>query len=1053
MPCGWSCLALRADLDEHIHNIKAAMTSNIVKRLLVAVAFSAFSQATWADDPVTGATQFSTNCAASGCHTTATPLTSNASKIFNARNARDWIQSNINSDNSGMGRLSGMTAQQVADVAAYLGNSPSSLTFASTNVGSTSATQTVTVKASTSGSGKALSNFAVSTSGDFSRLAAPNGGTCGTTVTTVNTGLSCTVIVSFTPTAAGTRTGTLSISHSNTLTPITIALSGSGVSVTAPVASISPTSLTLASTAIGNTSAAQSVTVSNTGTAPLTLSTISLSNTADYIISGGDCTAGGTVAIGGSCTVSVAFRPAVGAAGTRSGTLSITHNAAGSPGSVTLSGTATPAPAPVASLSPVSLSYGSLNVGTAGSAQTVTLSNTGNAPLTLGTLTISSGTEFSISGGTCAAGSTVAAGGSCTISVGFTPSTAGARSANLVVSHNAAGGQSTTSLSGTGVALTPVIGVSPTTLSFSQTVATTSVDQTVTVSNTGTAPLLISALTLGGAQAAEFQVSAGGTCTAGGSVAVSSSCTVKLAFTPAAIGARNGSLAITHNAGGSPSTVTLNGSGTAVPTPQISLNASTVTFPAQVLGTASASQSVVVSNSGSAALTFSALTFTGTASGDFTRGGTCTPTTVLAVGASCTVSFTFTPTALNARSATLTLASDASNGSAVVSLTGTGAPVPVPAVALAPASLAFGNQTVNTTSTARSIILTNTGTAALNLSSIAATAGFAVNHNCGTSLAAAASCTLSVTFTPAALGVASGSVSVTSNAAGSPHAVTLGGTGVAASPVLAWIPTTTAVSFGNQTVGAAATAQTVTLLNQGPGSVTLSGFTVAGTNLTDFSVGSGGTCAVSGSLTQGSSCTLQLAFNPAAVGARSAVLQVTSTGTNPPDIALMGSGIAPAQPALMLSPTVLSFNAVAGASADAQTLTLQSVGNAVLRVTGLGIASGSFTLAPAATNGCGTPPFDLLPGQSCALSIDWSSNATGTETGSVQVDTNASATAAQVEIQATRSAAVTPATLHSSNAGGGGCSIARGDSPLDPTLWLLTLSAAGVLWWRRAQLR
>jgi hypothetical protein len=1020
-----------------------------LKRLLAAAALCLLPLATWADDPVAGATQFSANCATSGCHTTATPLTSNVSRIFNARNARAWIQSNINSNNSGMGVLSGMTAQHVADVAAYLGNSPSTLTFASTNVGATSATQTVTVKASTSAAGGTLSGFAVSTSGDFARLAAPNGGTCGTTVTTVNTGLSCTVIVSFTPTAAGTRTGTLSISHSNTLTPIAIALSGTGVSVSAPVASISPTSLTLATTAIGNTSAAQSVTVSNTGTAPLTLSAISLSNTADYIISGGTCTAGGSVAVGANCTISVAFKPAT--TGARTGTLNITHNAAGSPGSVTLSGTATPAPAPVASQSPSSLSYGSLNVGTAGSAQTVTLSNTGNAPLILGTLSISSGTEFTISGGNCTAGGTVAAGSSCTISVGFTPSAAGARSANLVVTHNAAGGQSTTSLAGTGVALSPVIGLSPTTLSFSQTVATTSADQTVTVSNTGTAPLAISALTLGGAQAAEFHISAGGTCSVGGSVAVSSSCTIKLAFTPTATGARNATLTITHNATGSPSTVTLNGTGTAVPQPTISLNATTKTFTSQTVGTTSAAQSVTVTNSGAASLHFSGFTLTGTAAGDFSTGGTCSTASPLAVAGTCTVTVTFAPTATGARSATLTIASDASNGNAAVTLSGTATPAPAPVVGLAPTSLAFGNQTSATTSAARNITLTNSGTATLTISSITAPAPFAISSTtCGASLAPAATCTVAVTFAPTALVASSGSVSVSSNAAGSPHTAGLSGTGVVASPVLAWNPTTTAVAFGSLTVGDPATTQTVTLLNQGPGAVTLSGFTLAGGQAADFSVNSSSTCAVTLSLTQGQSCTLTLAFNPGAAGARSATLDVTSTGTNPSTLTLNGTATAPAAPVATLSAATLSLNAVAAATAAPQPLTIQNTGNAVLTITGLQISSGSFTLDPAATNGCSTPPFDLLPSQSCAVSIGWSSTATGTETGSVQITTNASATPVQVAIQATRTAAVTPpaATGGSSS---GGCSIARGNTLFDPTLWLLTLSAAGVLWHRRGR--
>lgn len=1014
------------------------------KQLVAVACFGVFtSMSAHADDPVAGATLFSANCATSGCHQTGTPLTSNASKIFNARNARSWIQNNINGNNSGMGRLSGMTAQQVADVAAYLGNSPSSLAFASTNVGVTAAMQTVTVKAALL-NGPALSGLTVSTSGDFAR----SGGTCGTTLGTGSTG--CTVIVSFTPTAAGARTGALSIGHSGTITPITIALSGSGAGAptTAPVAAITPTSLTLASTAIGNTSAAQSVTVSNTGTASLSLSAITLSNPADYIISGGTCAAPGSVAAGANCTVSVAFKPSTGAAGARSGTLSLTHNAAGSPGSVTLTGTATAALAPVASQT-ASLSYGSLNVGTAGSAQTVTLSNSGNAALTLGTLSISSGTEFSISGGTCAAGGSVAAGASCTVSVGFTPSAAGARSANLAVTHNAAGGQSTTSLSGTGVALTPVIGVSPTTLSFTQLVSTTSTAQSVNLSNIGTGPLTLSALTLSGTGSSDY--TRGGTCTSITVLAAGASCTLTFTLTPASVGARNASLAITHNAAGSPSAITLNGTGTAAPTPAISLNATTLNFTSQVVATTSAGQPVTVSNSGSAALTFGALTLTGTASGDFTRGGSCTPTTVLVAGGTCTVTFTFTPGAVGVRSATLALSSDASNGAAAITLSGTGAAAAAPTVSLAPASLAFGNQSDSITSTARSITLQNTGSAALGITGITATSGYAVTHNCGASLAAAASCTLSVTFTPVGLGVVPGSVSVASNAAGSPQAVTLSGTGVAASPVLAWLPTKTTLAFGDLTVGAAASTQTVSLVNQGPGTVTLSGFTLAGVQAADYSV-SGGTCAVSGSLAQGASCTLSLAFGPGAVGARSAALQVTSTGTNPPDVALTGNGTAPAQPGVTVSPTALGFSALTGSAAEAQTLTLQSTGNAVLNVTGLRIASGNFTLAPASTNGCGTPPFDLLPGQNCAMSIGWSSSANGTETGTVEIDTSASVVPAQVAIQATRAdpvatPAAAPATT--SNSGGGGCSIARGLTLADPTLWLLVLAAAGVLWYRR----
>ncbi|MBC7733534.1 MAG: choice-of-anchor D domain-containing protein, partial [Bacteriovorax sp.] len=598
--------------------------------------------------------------------------------------------------------------------------------------------------------------------------------------------------------------------------------------------------------------------------------------------------------------------------------------------------------------------------------------------------------------------------------------------------------------------------VSPTTLSFSQTVGSSSVAQTVTVSNTGNAALSISAVAVAGTQAADFQIASGSTCVAGGSVAANASCVLKLVFTPAAAGARNASVAITHNAVGSPAGVTLNGTGTTAPQAAISLNASALSFAAQTVGSTSAVQSVTVSNSGTATLTFSGLTLAGTSATDFSRSGSCTPTATLAAAASCTISFSFAPGAVGARSATLTLASNASNGSAVLSLAGTGTAVATPAVGLAPGSLAFGNQTTGVASTARTVTLSNTGSGALSIASITTTSGFGVTHGCGASLAASASCALSVTFTPAVAGAATGSVSVASNAVGSPHVVSLsvtGVTGVTASPVLAWVPAVTSLAFGDVTLGASPAMQSLTLSNQGPGAITLQQLTLAGAQAADFSLGSSssGTCAVNAALAQGASCSVALAFQPGAVGARAATLQVVSNGTNPPDVALSGNGTALAQPAAAVVPTALSFSAAAGASADAQTLSLQSTGNAVLHVTAMRVVSGAFTLATAAANGCAATPFDLMPGQSCALSIGWSSAAVGTEAGVVEIDTNAAVTASQIAITAVRAAATPPPVVPpaASNAGAGGCSIARGDTLADPTLWLLMLLAGAVLWHRR----
>ena len=107
-------------------------------------------------------------------------------------------------------------------------------------------------------------------------------------------------------------------------------------------------------------------------------------------------------------------------------------------------------------------------------------------------------------------------------------------------------------------------------------------------------------------------------------------------------------------------------------------------------------------------------------------------------------------------------------------------PSPAPAVSLSPSTLTFASQTTGTTSAAQQVTLSNAGTAALVLTTIAATGDFAETNTCGSSVAAGSSCTISVTFAPTATGARSGSLSVTDNASGSPHKTTLSGRGAAA---------------------------------------------------------------------------------------------------------------------------------------------------------------------------------------------------------------------------------------------------------------------------------
>jgi len=143
-------------------------------------------------------------------------------------------------------------------------------------------------------------------------------------------------------------------------------------------------------------------------------------------------------------------------------------------------------------------------------------------------------------------------------------------------------------------------------------------------------------------------------------------------------------------------------------------------------------------------------------------------------GASCTIRVSFRPTATGARAGMLTVAEDAPGGEHTVSLTGEGT---MPAVSLSPKGLEFGTQKVGTTSASQVVTLTNTGVVPLSIEGIATSGDFAQRNDCGGSLAAGTSCTISVTFAPTAGGDQAGALTISDDAADSPQLVSLKGEG------------------------------------------------------------------------------------------------------------------------------------------------------------------------------------------------------------------------------------------------------------------------------------
>ena len=212
----------------------------------------------------------------------------------------------------------------------------------------------------------------------------------------------------------------------------------------------------------------------------------------------------------------------------------------------------------------------------------------------------------------------------------------------------------------------------------------------------------------------------------------------------------------------------------------VTFTPSSLNFGNQNVGSTSTAQSISLQNTGISALTISSIT----ASGDFAQSNNCpiSPST-LAVNSTCTINVTFTPTLAGSRSGTLSVSDNATGSPHTVALSGTGAAV-VPIASLSASSLSFGNEQVGNTTAAQSVTLNNTGTAVLNISSVTVTGNFAQSATtCTSTLAAAASCSISITFTPAALGVRSGVLTVTDDSSGVPgstQTANLSGTGIAA---------------------------------------------------------------------------------------------------------------------------------------------------------------------------------------------------------------------------------------------------------------------------------
>ena len=320
----------------------------------------------------------------------------------------------------------------------------------------------------------------------------------------------------------------------------------------------------------------------------------------------------------------------------------------------------------------------------------------------------------------------------------------------------------------------PLVSISSTALQFPNTVVgAQSQAINVQLQNLGAIPLTLSSVSVSG----DFSQ----TNTCGNTVAAYTSCTLAVVFAPTASGTRSGSLVISDDAQGGSQAVSLQGTGLSA---VANLSTSALTFPSTAVGSASASQTVTLTNQGNSSLSISSISV----SGDFSQTNNCG--TSLAANATCSIAVTFVPKAAGNRTGSLAFTDNA--GAQLVSLQGTGTSS---TVALSSATLTFPTTALGASSAAQSVTLTNQGSVALRIASIQTAGDFTQTSNCPTSLDAGSRCTIQIVFSPTASGSRSGSLTISDNAAGSPQSVALSGTGSDFN--LSVLPATVTVSSGS----------------------------------------------------------------------------------------------------------------------------------------------------------------------------------------------------------------------------------------------------------------
>lgn len=622
---------------------------------------------------------------------------------------------------------------------------PPSLTFSGQPVQTSSSPRTVTVT-NTGGTNLTVSNVAIT--GDFLE-------TDQCTGVAIASNASCPISVTFSPSSAGARSGVLTVSANIAQGQQTVSLSGTGTTQSSIV--LLPNSVDFGGQQVNTTSAAQQVTISDTGGTSVALTSERV--TGSFAIQTNTCSV--TLPANTGCTVAIVFQPTQ--AGPASGTLTVVSGQ----GTQTIGLSGSGENAATDTLTPASLTFPTTQESSASAPQTVTLTNSGEIALT--GIQIETTGDFAVVNG---CGASLNAQSACTLTVRYTPHSTGAETGAILVTD--ALRIQTVSLSGTGIAPATAT-LSAASLIFPATViGQNAKPQTATLTNSG-------GVSLTGLNIQAIGAGFGQSDNCGASMLANSSCTITVSFRATAAGNATGQVVLTDALGAQ--VISLAGWGE---TPaQDNLSPLSLSFAAQAVGSRSAAQTVTLSNNGQAVLTGIHLQ---SGNPDFAFTSTCGVS--LKPGSSCGAAVTFAPHATGAESGTLTVTDQ--NRTQQIPMSGTGV---LGNVTLTPSALNFGDVGTQISSSAQTLLLSNGNTAALNGISIGVTGSFVETSGCGTTLSAGATCAISLVFLPTVAGSQLGTLTVTS-ANAVPMAVQLSGIGIAFD-LLPTSPTSVSVTSGN----------------------------------------------------------------------------------------------------------------------------------------------------------------------------------------------------------------------------------------------------------------